>query len=94
MPNPDPASPRFAAIARGERAPTARVGDSGQTLAELPRAEATRYATQLELAARAGDALTLLAESSDEGDEDFRALEDTLDAFDRWHAEVRARHRA
>ncbi|MGH2947301.1 MAG: hypothetical protein ACRDPC_13780 [Solirubrobacteraceae bacterium] len=96
MPNPDPSTPRFAAIARGERAPTARVvdGDTGQTLAELPRAEAARYATQLELAARAGDALTLLAESSDPRDEDGRALEDTLDAFDRWHDELRARHRA
>ena len=88
--------PRYAAVASSPSAVTARVvdGDTGQTLAELPRAEAARYAQQLELAGHAADALSRLADLADERDEESRELGDALDAFDRWDDQLRARHRS
>ena len=94
IPAESTAGHRYAAIAGHERACTARVvdGDSGQTLAVLPRADAARYAAQLEHAARAADQLVRLVALSDEDDADQASFIDALDAFDRWHDALRARH--
>jgi hypothetical protein len=88
------AGARYAAIASHERACTARVvdGDSGQTLAVLAPADAARYAAQLEHAARAVDQFVRLVALCDEEDADQASFIDALDAFDRWHDELRARH--
>ncbi len=58
----------------------------------LARADAARYAAQLEHAARAADQLVRLVALSDEEDADRASFIDALDAFDRWHDELRSRH--
>ena len=63
-----------------------------ETLAVLARADAARYAAQLEHAARAADQLVRLVALSDEEDADRASFIDALDAFDRWHDELRSRH--
>jgi hypothetical protein len=60
-------------------------------LAELPRADADRYAQQLNLADRASSLLARLADLAADADVDDRELVDALDAFDRWHDTLRAR---
>jgi hypothetical protein len=60
-------------------------------LAELPRADADRYAQQLNLADRASSLLARLADLAADADVDDRELDDALDAFDRWHDTLRAR---
>jgi hypothetical protein len=98
MPDPVPATttvrPQYVAIAAHERACTASVldGDSGRTLAVLSRASAARYAAQLEHAARTAEQLVRLVALSDEDDVDAASFVDALDAFDRWHDELRTRH--
>jgi hypothetical protein len=95
MPNPDtdPERPRYAAVCASPTAASARVvdGDRGLVLAELPRADADRYAHELNLAHRASSLLARLADLAADADADTRELDDALDAFDRWHDTLRAR---